>query len=228
MSRGELFLTKDDLRQVTNAIGKRLLLTNVPGYSIILFYASSCPLCQKFLQVFRILSNHSNLAQVGKACIRPQDIEFYRGFIERVPFIVFYVNGIPTEVYIGPDDVQELMNFVKRAVDKIQNQKQPFLQQRPTNQPQPQQPQQPQQQIRMEGYQQMNPQQHQQFVQNGQYQAQMWGIPYCDVKGGCYAEFNDGRGGYASNTHKTEQYYKYSEDNTAQQLRNGGIPQYMR
>lgn len=122
---GLLFLTTEDF---DTARGKKgdLLVTRIPGYSLILFYSTQCEHCQNLIPIFKRLPGSIGGCQFGmlnvslnKACVRMSRDTIAP--ITYVPYIVLYVNGRPFMRYQGPHESGEILRFVLEVSQKLAN-----------------------------------------------------------------------------------------------------------
>lgn len=121
---GLLFLSADDFVLQKGTKGT-ILCTAIPGFSLILFYSTQCPHCQKLIPVFKKLpgsiggcqfgminvSTNKNVIKLSKDTIAP---------VTYVPYLVLYVNGRPFMKYNGPLAEAELKRFVIEVAQKIE------------------------------------------------------------------------------------------------------------
>lgn len=103
-----------------------ILCTNIPGYSLLLFYSDKCPHCKDLLPVFNRLPGTIQGCQFGKLhvdinkqCIRASKNTIAP--ITYVPTIILYVAGRPFMVYRGPPDGENLRRFVVEVAQKLQS-----------------------------------------------------------------------------------------------------------
>lgn len=120
-----LFLSDEDFFIAKGTKGP-ILCTNIPGFSLVLFYSNKCPHCKNLDPIFRSLpgtiqgcqfgmlnvNNNSNCVQLSKNTICP---------ILYVPNLFFYVNGRPFMIYKGPHDLENIRRFVIEVAQKLQN-----------------------------------------------------------------------------------------------------------
>ena len=125
---GLLFLTSDDFNTQKGTKGN-IVCNNIRGFSLILFYSTSCPHCQQFIPLFKTLPGNLPGCQFGlininknKRVIRESKQSVSP--IEYVPYIILFINGKPFMRYDGPPDQHEIINFIqeisKREEDKQQ------------------------------------------------------------------------------------------------------------
>lgn len=116
---GLLFLKSDDFF-IGNGNNGEVLCTNIPSYSLILFYSPKCEHCSDMLPIFkRELPGTINGCQFGiinvTSPIGHGVIAMSKGTIspiEYVPTIFLYVNGRPVMKYNGPRDAGTIISFV--------------------------------------------------------------------------------------------------------------------
>jgi thioredoxin-like negative regulator of GroEL len=127
---GLLFLTSDDFLVEKSNKGD-ILCTNIPGFSLILFYSTQCVHCQSLIPIFKKLPGTIGGCQFGminvtsnKECVRMSKDTIAP--ITYVPYIVLYIQGKPFMRYGGPHDGSEIKRFVLEVSNKVQN-KQKFM-----------------------------------------------------------------------------------------------------
>ena len=116
---GLLFLKSDDFF-IGNGNNGEVLCTNIPSYSLILFYSPKCEHCSDMLPIFkRELPGSINGCQFGiinvTSPIWHGVISMSKGTIspiEYVPTIFLYVNGRPVMKYNGPRKAETIISFV--------------------------------------------------------------------------------------------------------------------
>ena len=67
---GLLFLTSDDFNIQKGTKGN-IVCNNIRGFSLILFYSTSCPHCEKFIPIFKNLPGSLPGCQFGLINIKP-------------------------------------------------------------------------------------------------------------------------------------------------------------
>ena len=127
---GLLFLTADDF-QLTRGLKGNIMSTNIPGFSLILFYSTQCQHCQSLIPIFKSLPGTIGGCQFGMINVshNKQCIMMSRDSIapiEVVPYIILYINGKPYMRYQGPHNTQEISRFIVEISQKIQS-KQNFI-----------------------------------------------------------------------------------------------------
>ena len=122
---GLLFLTSDDFLVEKSNKGD-ILCTNIPGFSLILFYSTQCVHCQSLIPIFKKLPGTIGGCQFGminvtsnKECVRMSKDTIAP--ITYVPYIVLYIQGKPFMRYGGPHDGSEIKRFVLEVSNKVQN-----------------------------------------------------------------------------------------------------------
>lgn len=127
-----LFLSDEDFFIGKGTKGP-IMCTNIPGYSLILFYSTKCPHCKKLDPIFRSLpgtiqgcqfgmmnvNSNTRIVQLSKNTISP---------ITFVPSLILHVNGRPFMRYQGPHDLENIRRFIVEVAQKLQN-KQKFSEQ---------------------------------------------------------------------------------------------------
>ena len=118
-------MTSDDFSVVKGTKGD-ILCTEIPGFSLILFYSTQCVHCQTLIPIFKKLpgtiggcqfgminvSSNKNCVRMSKDTIAP---------ISYVPFIVLHIDGKPFMRYGGPHDGAEIKRFVIEVANKVQS-----------------------------------------------------------------------------------------------------------
>lgn len=124
MSSGLLFLSNDDFILSKGTKGN-ILCTSIPGFSLILFYSTQCPHCQKLIPIFKKLPGTIGGCQFGmvnvstnKECIRLSKDTIAP--ITYVPYVLLYINGRPFMRYNGSYSLEELKRFVIDVATKIE------------------------------------------------------------------------------------------------------------
>ena len=102
-----------------------ILCTNIPGYSLILFYSDKCPHCKTLEPVFNSLPGTIQGCQFGKLhvdinkqCVRASKNTIAP--ITYVPTIILHVGGRPFMRYSGPPDSENIRRFVVEVAQKLQ------------------------------------------------------------------------------------------------------------
>ena len=122
---GLLFLTSEDFHITKSAKGN-IMCTNIPGFSLILFYSTQCEHCQLLIPIFKLLPGNVGGCQFGminvnqnKSCIIMSKDTIAE--IKVVPYIILYINGKPYMRYQGPHVQEEITRFVIEVSEKVQN-----------------------------------------------------------------------------------------------------------
>ena len=124
---GLLFLTANDFNVTTTNKNKRIMEVNIPGFSLIMFYSPNCDHCKNLLPMFRTLPGTLSGCQFGIININKNKkvINQSRGTITElkvVPYIIMYYKGKPYMRYDGPQDISEIIHFVKSVSETISRQ----------------------------------------------------------------------------------------------------------
>jgi thioredoxin-like negative regulator of GroEL len=120
------FLTSEDFNIGNGTKGPILILENMRGLALVLFYSTQCSHCQNFIPIFKRLpgsisgcqfgminvSQNRQVVAMSKETIAP---------IKYVPYIVLFVQGKPFMRYDGPHDEAELKRFVFEVASKLQS-----------------------------------------------------------------------------------------------------------
>jgi hypothetical protein len=123
-----LFLTSEDF-DIQKGTNGDILCHNVPGFSLILFYSTSCAFCKDLVPIFKKLPGSINGCQfgminVGRCRNLVEMSQTTVAPIKYVPYIVLYINGKPFMVYKGPHSDTEIRNFVVEVANNIQKKQQ--------------------------------------------------------------------------------------------------------
>ena len=130
---GLLFLTTEDFVLSRGTKGN-ILCTNIPGFSLILFYSTQFVHCQNLIPIFKKLPGtiggasfglinigaNKDIIKLSKSTIAP---------LQFVPYIVLYISGKPYLRYNGAHDLNELRRFVIEVAQNVES-KQKFSQQK--------------------------------------------------------------------------------------------------
>lgn len=130
---GLLFLTSEDFFLGKGQKGN-LLCTNIPGFSLVLFYSTQCGFCQNFIPVFKKLPGTLGGCQFGminvsqnKKCVEMSQHTLTP--IKYVPYILLYIDGKPFMVYKGEGNEAQIRQFIVDISNNIQK-KQNFSKER--------------------------------------------------------------------------------------------------
>lgn len=131
---GLVFLTSEDFCIKTQADGRKLC-HGIKGFSLIFFYSTNCPHCHAFIPLFKKLAGHVGGCQFGmvnvstnKNCVVMSYTTITQ--ITEVPYIVFYLDGIPLVRYKGPQDIEIIKEFVVEMAAEVSKRLKPQQQQR--------------------------------------------------------------------------------------------------
>jgi hypothetical protein len=126
MSSGLHFLTSEDFHIARGTKGN-ILCTQIPGFSLILFYSTNCDFCKALTPIFKKLPGTIGHCQFGminvqtnKQCVIMSKETIAP--ITVVPYIILYVDGKPYMRYKGPYVQQEISKFVLEVAQKVQKQ----------------------------------------------------------------------------------------------------------
>ena len=125
---GLLFLTTDDFKLIGNKNNdSKILINNISGFSLILFYSKQCEYCKSLEPIFMKLPGtitgcHFGQINIGKNkdVIRMSQQSITP--ITYVPLVILYYNKKPYMRYDGPSDINEIQNFVLEVASSIQRQ----------------------------------------------------------------------------------------------------------
>lgn len=125
---GLLFLSSNDF-SIKRGNRGNIMCTDIPGFSLILFYSTSCQWCNVLTPIFKRLPGTINGCQFGminvsnnKKCVQMASNTVAP--ITYVPYILFYVDGKPFMVYKGPYDHGEITKFVLEVANNISKKRQ--------------------------------------------------------------------------------------------------------
>lgn len=120
-----LFLSSDDFVLSKGTKGP-ILCTQIPGFSLVLFYSTQCPHCTSLIPIFKKLPGSMGgcvfamcNVSVNKQCVRMSKDTIAP--ISYVPLILLHVNGRPYMRYAGPYDLDEIRRFILDVAKKIEN-----------------------------------------------------------------------------------------------------------
>ena len=121
---GLLFLTTEDFH-ISKGNNGNIMCTNIPGFSLILFYSTQCEHCQNLIPIFKQLPGNLGGCQFGMINIshNKQCILMSRdtiAAIKVVPYIILYINGKPYMRYQGPQNIKEISRFIMEVASKVQ------------------------------------------------------------------------------------------------------------
>ena len=124
MSTGLFYLTNNDFNLIETSKDNVNLCINIEGYALILFYSIKCNYCKNLLPIFKELPE-----SVGGCVIGMINIDQNKQIIEKskktkvaityVPYIVFYINGLPFMRYDGEHDKNQLKQFIIDTAEKL-------------------------------------------------------------------------------------------------------------
>ena len=122
---GLLFCTSEDF-QIKKGSKGEILCHEIPGFSLILFYSTSCKFCIDLIPIFKCLPGSIGGCQFGMVNISKNKkiVSMSRETltkIDYVPLILLYVNGCPYMRYDGPHAHEPIRNFVLDIAKMIKN-----------------------------------------------------------------------------------------------------------
>lgn len=132
LARGLLILDEDDF-ELLRINEKIVHMTHTLGgnrYSIVLFYTDDCPECKILKPVLLRFVGHPDIQVCFLNVYDPDSptiIEKSRKTstpLEHVPFVVFYINGVPFKTFDGEYNFQDFQKFIKNVIteaSKIQD-----------------------------------------------------------------------------------------------------------
>tara|TARA_Y100000389_G_scaffold167199_1_gene172280 strand:- start:110 stop:628 length:519 start_codon:yes stop_codon:yes gene_type:complete len=124
---GLLFLTANDFKVITDNKQTNILINNINGFSLILFYSTQCTYCKTILPIMKRLPGTINGCQFGMINVgRNKDvIRMSQNSITPltyVPYVILYYNKKPYMRYDGPHDINQIQNFVYEVANSIKRQ----------------------------------------------------------------------------------------------------------
>jgi hypothetical protein len=135
---GLLFLSTEDFQIAKGGKGN-IMVTNIPGFSLLLFYSTQCQHCQNLIPIFKQLPGIVSGCQFGminvshnKECVLMSRNTLTE--IKVVPYIILYINGKPYMRYQGPHDIKEISRFIVEVSQKVKTH-QPTTQQQEHKEP---------------------------------------------------------------------------------------------
>jgi thiol-disulfide isomerase/thioredoxin len=120
-----LFLTDEDF-YISKGVKGPILCTNIPGFSLILFYSDRCKYCKVLEPIFNRLPGTIQGCQFGKIHVdtNKQCVNMSKQTISPITFVptlLFYVNSRPFIRYTGPYDLNEITQFIIEVAEKLKN-----------------------------------------------------------------------------------------------------------
>ena len=132
MSRCQLFLGIDDFESRVGPKGK-LLLTQISGLSLILFYDAQAQVTPIYLNLLKTIQPHLSGCQIGRCIVNYNNKQFFKDFIQFVPILILYINGIPQVAYSDEPNPNNVILFVNEYTKRF-TQRQKTLQSQGQNQ----------------------------------------------------------------------------------------------
>lgn len=125
---GLLFLNTADFSIKPGTKGS-ILCTNIPGFSLILFYSTQCVHCQGLIPIFKRLPGSISGCQFGMINVSQNKEVILKcqntiAPITYVPYIILYINGKPFMRYDGNQDENEIKKFIIDISSRINNKQQ--------------------------------------------------------------------------------------------------------
>jgi len=123
-AKGLLILEEEDFELVEAGKSTHLVHTVESKYSIVMFYTDECDQCKIIKPILlRFVGNPTiqicmvnvydpdsiNLIQQSQKTTTP---------LQHVPFIVFYINGIPFKKYDGQYNLADFQTFIQNVMDE--------------------------------------------------------------------------------------------------------------
>ena len=125
---GLLYLTTEEFKVGKGTKGP-ILCNTIRGYSLVLFYSTSCKYCHTLIPIFTELSAKLNGCKFGmlNVGINAQLIQMAKQTItpiQYVPYVVLYNNGRPFIEYKGAHTFESINNFVIDVCNQFKNKQQ--------------------------------------------------------------------------------------------------------
>ncbi|ABF82050.1 hypothetical protein MIV020R [Invertebrate iridescent virus 3] len=125
LSRGLLLLEDEDFTLVENQAKTFHLSHTVSGkYSIVMFYTDTCPQCSVLKPIVLYFVGDPllqiclvNVYDSDSQNIIPMSLKSTTP-LEYVPFIVFYVNGLPFKIFDGESTLLNFKNFILQTIQE--------------------------------------------------------------------------------------------------------------
>lgn len=121
-----LYLTAADF-DVEKENSALYMKNRIRGFSLILFYSTTCVHCKTLFPIFQRLPGSVNGCQFGmvnvsteRKCISMSKDTVAE--IKYVPYIVMYVDGRPVMKYSGPYDINEIVRFIVEVSKRMKTQ----------------------------------------------------------------------------------------------------------
>ena len=126
MSDFMIFLDNEDF-YVDKSSNGLVLCTKIPNLSFVLFYSNGCMHCHRMKAILKQLPNYIHGIQLGLINVDNNkktivDSSNTITQIKYVPFLMFYVNGIPYIQYSGEHKLEHVTTFLKKVISSLQNQ----------------------------------------------------------------------------------------------------------
>jgi len=104
------------------------MITNIQGYSMVMFSSSKCQHCANMYSAFAELARRTSFLTLGIVKLEENNSKELIALanrstikIEYVPLVVFYNNGLPVMIYSGKGDINDLMEFIESMITSIGN-----------------------------------------------------------------------------------------------------------
>lgn len=132
-SKGLLILEEEDFKLLeTNVEGRRIthLVHTLDGFSIVMFYTDQCDQCKIIKPILLKFVGNPNVQICMVNVYDPDSVKLIEmsqkssTVLQHVPFIVFYINGVPFKKFDGNytmPDFQKFVQDVTTEASKIKN-----------------------------------------------------------------------------------------------------------
>ncbi len=121
-------------RDFSIQIGKKgkLLCINPKGIVVVLFYSDQCPHCGPLLPIFRVLSKYVNcqvaIHDIGSdGMVVAKNSKMTVAPVTSVPQVILYVNQRPFMKYEGERKLENIVQFIKDVIERLNPMKKAFF-----------------------------------------------------------------------------------------------------
>ena len=123
---GLSFLSSSDFHTMDTPRGK-IMCTNIPGFSLILFYSTQCKFCKHLIPLFKQIPKSVGGCKFGMMNVSNNKDCIIRSRqtiapINVVPYILLYIDGKPYMRYKGEHTISRIANFVVDIAQKVRDQ----------------------------------------------------------------------------------------------------------
>ena len=121
-AKGLLILEEEDFELVETGKATHLTHTVDSKYSIVMFYTDECDQCKIIKPILLSFVGNPTIQICMVNVYDPDSVNLIQQSqktttpLQHVPFIVFYVNGIPFKKYDGPYVLSDFQTFIKNVM----------------------------------------------------------------------------------------------------------------